>query len=328
MPSNTFTCRVTSYADLQPRLTGIVPPPPSASTPSFASSSPSCGVQPHCRCSAYEGLSCAVCSPRTGMQLSQPAILSISPPAPGLVRAAPSLGLKLGQGLVEKSAPVQDKSKRKLVNPLTIRIPRRVVPSQPDIPQGGHVSPNSNIQVKVEDPAPAPLYLTPASAHVSPHTQQNPTRMPKEVGTHPDQRIPSVLPPEVQVIIDAYVSGTPLIIIATKSMLKACWGVSVSEECGYAYLGFFSVGQVLVSPAQPLLSPTQKLTPLVANRKSVCLLQNLTDQRQIALSDRSNGGLSVCGVLAARRTRIQLQVLAHRSLGGFQRQTIALATLI
>jgi hypothetical protein len=147
---------------------------------------------------------------------------------------------------VGKSARVQDQNKKKLVSPLMIRIPRRVVPPQTAVPQGSHVLPSSNTQVKVEDPAPTPLSFTPTPARVPPHTQQNPSQMPKEVGTRIDQRIPSILPSEVQVIIDAYISGTPLIVIATKNMLKARWGVSVPVECNYAYLGFFSVGEVLV----------------------------------------------------------------------------------
>jgi len=98
----------------------------------------------------------------------------------------------------------------------------------------------------VEESHPATVSFAPTPAHARPQTPPHPVEVHSEVEKPLDQRIPRNLPPEVQVIIDAYISGTPLIVAASRSMLGARWDASVPEECAYVYLGFFSVGQVLV----------------------------------------------------------------------------------
>jgi hypothetical protein len=107
-------------------------------------------------------------------------------------------------------------------------------------------SSSNDVQAKVQEPAHTPVEFIPAETHVPPQLPTNLITIPQE-SPFSDSCIPKVLPPEVQVIIDAYISGTPLNVVASKSMLKARWGVSLPAECGYVYMGFFAVAEVLVS---------------------------------------------------------------------------------
>ncbi|KAH0583236.1 hypothetical protein H2248_011116 [Termitomyces sp. 'cryptogamus'] len=59
-----------------------------------------------------------------------------------------------------------------------------------------------------------------------------------------DQRIPSKLPPEIVALCETYVACTPVTVIASRAFMERRWGVSVPEECGYVYLGFFVIDGV------------------------------------------------------------------------------------
>lgn len=63
----------------------------------------------------------------------------------------------------------------------------------------------------------------------------------------PERRIPFTLPPEIQVMLDSYVSGRPAVVIASNAVLRDRWSISLPREYAYAYLGFFRVRRVWVS---------------------------------------------------------------------------------
>ena len=68
----------------------------------------------------------------------------------------------------------------------------------------------------------------------------------KEGETVPAQ-VPKRPPPEVDVLVRAYTSGFPVILVATRSVIHKKWGnLRVPEECEYVYLGCFSVQGVQV----------------------------------------------------------------------------------
>lgn len=216
-------------------------------------SSASLSLNHKCPCYMYKGTSCSLCTPDAETQPTQP---SISSPrsTQGLPRSEPAANADQGlptssSASVEKNATVQDGSRSKSIFPLRIRIPRRGATSRAADSQAIQVLPSSsstNLQVKMEVSVPAPLLFTPAPHSAPPQTWPNQIKIPDTVEKPVEQRIPNILPQEVQIVIDAYISGTPLNVIASKSMLTAHWGVSVPEECGYVYMGFFMVGEVLV----------------------------------------------------------------------------------
>jgi hypothetical protein len=62
-----------------------------------------------------------------------------------------------------------------------------------------------------------------------------------------NDRIPTILPPEVQLMIDSYVSGRPIVAVASRAALLERWNISLKPEYAYAYLGFFRLKRVWVS---------------------------------------------------------------------------------
>lgn len=62
-------------------------------------------------------------------------------------------------------------------------------------------------------------------------------------------RIPSDIPPEIQVLVDAYIQGTPITVIASRSKMLDLWGVLLPSEYAYVYVGFFRLRRVSVSCA-------------------------------------------------------------------------------
>lgn len=62
-----------------------------------------------------------------------------------------------------------------------------------------------------------------------------------------DQQVPSKIPPEVEAVCDSYAAGTPVVVVASRSFLARRWSLSILEECGVAYLGFFKITSVQVS---------------------------------------------------------------------------------
>jgi hypothetical protein len=228
MASNIFASQLLPASDLQ----SVQVAAHDTTRPSSASTRD----QPRCPCYMYKGMSCPVCSPIPSTRV--------------LPRSEPKVGPNPGQTrasvVVEKNTSVQDRDRSK---PLRIRIPRRGASSRAADSQAIQVPPSSSsndVKVKMEDSAPAPLLFMPPPPPAPLQRQPNLIEIPEQVQNPIDQRIPSNLPPEVQVIIEAYISGTPLNIVASKSMLKSRWDVSVSEECAYAYMGFFVVAEVLV----------------------------------------------------------------------------------
>ena len=173
--------------------------------------------QRECSCFFYPGVSCDLCAPKT------PIPSSSSP-----------VGSNPGQTSSDMSKPE---------HPLRIRIPRRGASSRAADSQAIQVlptTPSDNVRVKVEESVPPSSVLSHGPFRHPPQLQ--PTAIENPI----DERIPSGLPPEVQIIIDAYISGTPLNVIASRSVIKTRWGVSVPEECAYVYMGFFMVAEVLV----------------------------------------------------------------------------------
>jgi hypothetical protein len=212
---------------------------------------PSVSNERKCPCYMYKNTRCSLCSPKTGIQPSGSTIPSSSSwPTQSIHHSEsdvdPNQRQTSASAVVAKTAPVQDGVQAKSHSPLRIRIPRRGRVTRAADSQAVQVLPSSSVQIKVEDSAPAPLSFIPPPPAVSPPPLPPLIRISDEVENSIDQRIPSNLPPEVQIIIDAYISGTPLNVIASKSMLKAHWGVSVPEECAYVYMGFFVVAEVFV----------------------------------------------------------------------------------
>ncbi|KAF9456067.1 hypothetical protein BDZ94DRAFT_1276582 [Collybia nuda] len=60
----------------------------------------------------------------------------------------------------------------------------------------------------------------------------------------PGRYFPSILPPEVQALLDAYVSVRPVVVIASRAILLDNWGISLPTEMTFSYLGFFRVRRV------------------------------------------------------------------------------------
>ena len=214
--------------------------------------------EPRCACFFYKGVSCNVCAPKS----AQKPVPSSSSSTQGFPPPNPAAGSNPGQmPLVEKNVPVKERNQSKQ-HPLRIRIPRRGASSRAADSQTIQVLPkpsasssasSDNVWVKVEDPAPGSLLFLsaplrdPQQIPIHPNVIRIPDHDQGDYRHHPvDERIPSSLPPEVQIIIDAYISGTPLNVVASRSVLKARWGVSVPDEYAYAYMGFFMVAEVLV----------------------------------------------------------------------------------
>lgn len=60
-----------------------------------------------------------------------------------------------------------------------------------------------------------------------------------------DQRVPLKLPPEVQVLVDAYVQGGPVLLIASRAIMTDV--LNLAEEFAFMHLGLFVVEAVRVS---------------------------------------------------------------------------------
>ena len=177
-----------------------------------------------CLCDVYKNSSCSLCSAKTGTEPD----------------TRPSHKQKPMMRLAKKTLPTSS---------VRLRIPALGASSRAADSQTIQVLPSSSsndVQMKVEEPAHTPVEITPAATHSPPQIPPNLITIPQETPLS-DSCIPKILPPEMQVIIDAYISGTPLNLVASKSVLKARWGVSLPVECGYVYMGFFAVAEVLVS---------------------------------------------------------------------------------
>ncbi|KAJ3847282.1 hypothetical protein EV368DRAFT_87910 [Lentinula lateritia] len=66
-----------------------------------------------------------------------------------------------------------------------------------------------------------------------------------------DTRVPTQVPPEIRVLIDAYTQNTPILVIASRDATLAYCGGSISKdlpaEFQYMYMGFFKVSFIKVS---------------------------------------------------------------------------------
>ena len=192
-------------------------------------------TQPTCSCYMSRNASCSICSLTTSYPdpflididdagISSPSSSTLHPPN----RPTPPSHKQLSK----KTLPVTSR--------VRLRIPALGASSRAADSQTIQVLPGSSPN---EELAHTPVESTP---HVLPQIPPNLVTIPQEMPLN-DLRIPNILPPEVQVIIDAYISGTPLNVVASRSMLKTRWGVSIPAEYGYVYMGFFAVAEVLVS---------------------------------------------------------------------------------
>lgn len=90
---------------------------------------------------------------------------------------------------------------------------------------------------------PKPLVMTPDLPFGQP-IHQRPITIKDEaqdVDIPPECRIPFTLPPEVQVMLDSYVSGRPVVVVASNGVLRDRWSISLPHEYAYLYLEFFRV---------------------------------------------------------------------------------------
>lgn len=64
-----------------------------------------------------------------------------------------------------------------------------------------------------------------------------------------DTFIPSAVPEEIQVIIDSYLSGRPILLIISNKRFFDYWSLRLPKEFGFSMLGYFRVlgVQVLTS---------------------------------------------------------------------------------
>lgn len=90
------------------------------------------------------------------------------------------------------------------------------------------------------------------AAHVKQHTEPDSSKpidvdVPMKLDCPTDQRIPCVIPPEIQALLDAYVDGIPVAAVASREELLKCWELHLPKEYAYVYLGFFSILCVNVS---------------------------------------------------------------------------------
>ncbi|RDB27915.1 hypothetical protein Hypma_002236 [Hypsizygus marmoreus] len=115
-------------------------------------------------------------------------------------------------------------------------IPRTVPFTQQPLRTQTRPFPDNNVYASGEVPVSTISQIVRSSVEIPESTLLDPRTTPPS--------IPDALPPEIQAVIDAYVSGTPVVIIVSQSVLRRHWQIQVHDECKYAYLGFFVVERV------------------------------------------------------------------------------------
>ncbi|KAF8888100.1 hypothetical protein BD779DRAFT_1525594 [Infundibulicybe gibba] len=59
-----------------------------------------------------------------------------------------------------------------------------------------------------------------------------------------EKKVPAPIPPEIQTILDTYIHGLPIVIIANREHLPPQWNMRLPEEYAYVYLGYYQVIRV------------------------------------------------------------------------------------
>ncbi|KAF9563559.1 hypothetical protein CPC08DRAFT_705875 [Agrocybe pediades] len=80
-----------------------------------------------------------------------------------------------------------------------------------------------------------------AAVNASTTASLPPEKQSKETQPQQDSYIPSPLPREIQAIIDAYISGQPLVVVVTHRQLHRHWGLRLPEKYGHIVMGYFRI---------------------------------------------------------------------------------------